>query len=314
MKKNQFCFMAMAIIISLSACTKDENDEKEISLETKDAPVLISKYTSTSDSENQNSTFATQNFYDDENKLILTYQSFISFYNGEISQDDKDTISYNYDNEGRLIELAQTGDNYPHKVEFTYTDNEMRSVESYYSGAEYVLSIKNESTLDFEGKVIRVQEYYFDSFTQAWNKASGFRIHEWADKNVVKSVTYESSNRKSASILNPNIILSQHHGLSDSVIRYERVYSFNDKINPEVFSSIKAKNYIPTSKNLITSYSGSDMDGIYSSKGNITYEYGANGFPARVTEIFEMTINIPGRDPSVSTSTTITQYEYIDLK
>lgn len=310
MKNNLIYLAIMAMMISFNACEK-EGDESEPSYEPKDAPVLVSKVTSSMDSDYGNSKSIRNHVYDEENKLITTYLSYQYFRDGEMVHDDKDTIIYVYNEYNKVTEIIRTGTNWPHTNKYTYNGNQIDMLETYFNGEEYVENYRKESIIDADDNVIEEKYFYWDHSTNDWFENRTFTVNEWRDGNKIKTYGYNPNSEKSATMFDIKVKRPTYKSIADTVTEYEVNYTYTDKISPNAYSSV---NVYDNYRNLLLSYVGTVADERYTWKADYTYEYADNGFPLKETEVFEFVFFVEGGEDNVNTETYTTEYEYIDLK
>lgn len=310
MKNNLIYTALLALTISFTACEKD-NDESKPSYEPKDAPVLISKTIHSSTDDYGRSESIYQNVYDEGNKLVTQYGSFRYYREGEMVQDDKDTISYVYNEEGKVAEIIRTGTNWPYTRKFDYSGNVIIMTEHYFNGESNVLGYKSEMITDDDGKLIRNQGFYYDDSIEDWVRSAHYYENDWQDGNIIKSRGFDTNSNKSATIDGFKVKQPQFKSAMDTVLSNETIYTYSDKIDPYAYSSL---NIYTHTRNLLLSSESTRTDARYSWSTSVDYEFAANGFPSKETTTHTTTFNREGEEPDINTSTYTTEYEYIDLK
>ncbi len=313
MRKNPFYLVALALVMSLTACDKNTPEEKEISLDPKDAPVLIKNSTAFQETPDYTIDQTIDNTYDDNNFLIgEDIALVVNFPNGSKLNINMES-NYQYDELNRLSEINTTGDNREKQI-YTYEGNIQTMIYSYHTGEAFVQYQKVVNELDENAQIIKQQYYGFDDYDEVWEEMIDTEFHEWKDNNIEHSYSESSFKSAHASLIRlpRNVKLPQLKIAAINERTTETTYAYRTEISPLAYSSVKTGAFpLYYSKNLIASHETLAVDSSFSNITVYTYEMNDENYPSSVREAFSHNKFENGSIKPIQTILLDIDYEYI---
>lgn len=256
---------AVAMMISLVSCDKDEKEKK----------IRLKSIVWTEDGESVTMTFS----YDNAGNL-----SKIQYSNGYSEQ-------YTYNGQGKLSrEDMYSGDTLEYSILYTWNGNSITRVYSDESDYKAVITINSA------GEVLKYERFYL--IESQWVNLS-YDINTWTSGNLTSAEGYTSDAffaKAKKVIIRENALKMKwiYHvrpvkNMKGFVKEWQDAFTYDNKNNPlRPFQPFQF-NAEPTdySKNNMLTYEGAYYDSEGTShpySGSITYQYNSDGYPSTLND------------------------------